>query len=1109
MSRRKQSNPRQFKRALGNGRVLGEEACEERDLAGEEEISRSFSLDPDSFGVKEEVSSKKVQASGRLEPHQEHGVRQEDRAQSCLLTAEEWDGPRELEMVSYEPEKGVRSRHALPLGTTWGPFTGKIEAATGGSDTVVPALRGGPRWLMAMSWVSAEDPKSNCMVYSKEGHMWCSTTRNMMEGEELAVCALDVGAKLQTLGPDTCAQGTHPARLLHSIQLLPQQAAMASILPNAIVNKDIFPCKTCGIWFRSERNLQAHLMYYCSGRQRESETVPEKQADMSHQVPRLCTYPQCNMSFLGSHALEMHLSTHNAFNSEETPAGSSLKCTICDYTANTLSALQPHILSHLSQAGLRCTHCHFTFQTLRELTKHQELHKHGGVSSRPAKECETEHAQNLGTHSPKLCGRISSRKDIQESPVHQDVAQSEVQENCEQALSATKGEVNSGSRASFSYTRVKSEPSSPRLASSPIQHHLSPAFPMPPFMPHVPFSQDITAVPQASEILAKMSELVHRRLRHSGNSYPPMMYSTLVSKGATCFECNITFSNLDNYLIHKKHYCNSRWQHMAKPHDYSSILEKASDTQLQTSPKSGGSLASMLNAGQTSEAKGLDSTQFIPSVCDPFISGGKAPDEFPVQVKKASTPSFVEDRHNAMHLDTKSPKMSSHESEMDPSQTTCDACKITFNRHETFVVHKQYYCASRHDPPTKRANGNKSPANQKSARARKRRKVHEIPGPDQEQMGPQTYLGILSVNGSYLTQDAMESLRDQCHQRYNMIQGLVPKHPEPSLTVTKSALVSKCNAIAQEEGDAPIDLSKKCVPQLGNISIPAKGLMDYHECVVCKMSFNKVEDYLTHKQNFCPSAALDSKVPNIKKESSGNVNATSEKPSKHSGFEHPVQNVSTTPVHAGTTSEIRTSGEEQQSSIKNECRMQSLEGYPGAAKKMRADEQIWPYYEIKPADYATGMLITQSERRQSPNEGSEGEKDQPMPDGSHLSANAAENLKITTRGMALSLKDTLQLEDKPGETGTDQHSLPAPDIHCTYISPNPEGSCQPNESSSSSPTSKTDELSSSIKRGQNGPISTMGNVKYCRPCDIQFNNLSNFITHKKFYCSAHTTEHVK
>lgn len=76
--------------------------------------------------------------------------------------------------------------------------------------------------------------------------------------------------------------------------------------------EDIFPCKACGIWFRSERNLQAHLMYYCSGRQREPETVVEENENGPHQTPSICPFPQCNKSFSGARALEMHLSTSHS-----------------------------------------------------------------------------------------------------------------------------------------------------------------------------------------------------------------------------------------------------------------------------------------------------------------------------------------------------------------------------------------------------------------------------------------------------------------------------------------------------------------------------------------------------------------------------------------------------------------------------------------------------------------------------------------------------------------------------------------------------------------------------------------------------------------------------
>lgn len=702
--------------------------------------------------------------------------------------------------------------------------------------------------------------------------------------------------------------------------------------------------------------------------------------------------------------------------------------------------LQPHILTHLSQTGFRCGQCHFTFQTPRDLSKHQELHRHCGLDSKSTKENQTEPAESVGVASPK------DDKSIIESPDHRNSEQ----ENGEQVWAASKAEAGSGIKAeqSFSHGRVKSEPSSPRLASSPIQNHVTPAFPVPPFLPHVPFSHDIPAVPQASEILAKMSELVHRRLRHGGTSYPPVMYGTLVPKGATCFECNITFNNLDNYLVHKKHYCNGRWQHMSKSPDYS-VLDKVA-----VSPKTGGGLSSMLNAGHPFEVKGQNPAQFNAPLVEPFSTGGKAPEEFPANGRKA--PSDAEESPNGITLDSRSPKIS--ESEPDHAQSTCEACKITFGRHENFMVHKQYYCASRHDPPTKRAANSKHV--QKSFRARKRRKM-----PSPEALVPQS----LPISTSYLCQDTVESLKDVLHHRYNMIQGLVPKHPEPSLTVTQSGLVSKCNAIAQEEGDAPIDLSKKCTVQFGNVS----GLMDYHECAMCKISFNKVEDYLSHKQNFCPGALSENKAPNIKEECPRNVNA----PDSSS-----IERVNTS------------ASAQKQLSLKAEHCMTDSDNYPGGAKKIRADDQIWPYYEIKPADYATGVFVPQNERRQSPNEGSEGEKEQPMPDGSHV---GSENPKL--------LNFSLQGDD---EQGNECCTSSSPSLHFTACTLDQDGAINPKDRIASSPASKMEEISS-LKRSTNGSISAAVNGKYCRPCDIQFNNLSNFITHKKFSGTAHTTEHVK
>lgn len=84
------------------------------------------------------------------------------------------------------------------------------------------------------------------------------------------------------------------------------------MVPFLVPSEDIFPCKACGIWFRSERNLHAHLMYYCSGRQREPESVMEENDTAPQQTPSICPFPQCNKSFSGARALEMHLSSSHS-----------------------------------------------------------------------------------------------------------------------------------------------------------------------------------------------------------------------------------------------------------------------------------------------------------------------------------------------------------------------------------------------------------------------------------------------------------------------------------------------------------------------------------------------------------------------------------------------------------------------------------------------------------------------------------------------------------------------------------------------------------------------------------------------------------------------------
>ncbi|XP_066501407.1 zinc finger protein ZFPM2a isoform X2 [Hoplias malabaricus] len=1146
MSRRKQSNPRQIKRPLDDGLEEEEEECvsDGNELVAKDEFSvENFSADFETenlacedmeyFCNKGEENSSREMGDTDMEG-------QNDKARHPPLESEEWDGPRELDLLNKDGERRIHSRQQLPVGTTWGPFDGKIEMSTDttGLKTKAPVpvvLSSGPRWLLDVTWQGAEDNKNNCVVYSKGGQLWCTTTKNIMEGEELVAFVVDFDSRLHSVNHMSLSEGMYPARLLDTIQLLPQQAAMASILPTAIVNKDIFPCKACGIWFRSERNLQAHLMYYCSGRQREPESAPEENEANPHQTPSTCPFPQCNKSFSSPRTLEMHLNSHSGVKMEETlPPGTSLKCTICNYTADSLITFQHHILTHLSQAAFRCNHCHISFQNHRELLQHQDLHGHSGKLHR---ESDSEHSPRGAEESLQQArAELAARKDIvlqsPKSVPNKDGTPDGELERSEKklALGMQKGEGHPSGKASFSYTRIKSEPSSPRLASSPVQHNMGPTFPMGPFLSQFAFSQDISVVPQASEILAKMSELVHRRLRHGGSSYPPVIYSPLMPKGATCFECNITFNNLDNYLVHKKHYCNSRWQHMTKSPDFSSVSDKVTDS---ASPNSGHTSVGMLTGCHPSETDNhlMPATCLNTSVLDIMNAGGKVPDkDLTGQVKKVTTPTGVEDRLNGKQAEVKSPNNSLVEAENDPNKTTCEACNITFSRHETFMVHKQYYCATRHDPPMKRMSANKVPAMQRTMRTRKRRKMYEMCLPDQEQrqpMGPQPgFLGVPTLGNPCTSQETVESLADRFHPRCDVFPGMVPKHLEASLTVSKSILAAKSNAISdQQELDAPIDLSKKCSSDKTCNS--PKRLLDYHECTVCKISFNKVENYLAHKQNFCPVTAvqhgeiagLEQPVfPGIKSEGNNPddmYDKSSVKCEKNGGTKLMVQNGGLFPPHLGPVQDLKAFSDPQLMPSKEENKSIFLPHclYPGAIKKVKGTEPISPYFGIKPTDYLAGGMVKQgeaSEQEQATNGTSEDGKEQPAANGCPNPSKDPLPLLPKNRGMVI-INGGHKFEENqavPSQQENQPNNVSAPDGQTspTWGSENPP---EPNDSASPTSKSPSQETPPVVAKGMNGSAQPAGSGKYCRLCDIQFNNLSNFITHKKFYCSSHAAEHVK
>uniref|UniRef100_A0A3Q3J634 Zinc finger protein, FOG family member 1 n=1 Tax=Monopterus albus TaxID=43700 RepID=A0A3Q3J634_MONAL len=654
--------------------------------------------------------------------------------------------------------------------------------------------------------LTSDTSAANCTIYSQGVELFCKVTRELLAGEGLLASLLVTQKQ-----PAVKEEPLYPTALRSDIQLLPQQAGMAAILATAVVNKDIFPCKDCGIWYRSERNLQAHLMYYCASRQKQpaaASSPPQDKPKESYPNERICPFPQCNKSCPSASSLEIHMRTHSG----ERP----FVCLICLSAFTTKANCERHLKVHTDTLNGVCHGCGFV-STTRDI-----LYSHLVTSHMVCQPGSRSEVYSPGPGHPKLplstgksCYHVDQSQ-LQPSPQEKEPlaciggeeGDQETRGKIEAQL-ATSSCQTSDSPKSPATTTVKAEPTSPTPGSSPAHvggtGSILPGGAM--FLPQYMFNPEAAILPQASEILAKMSEMVHSRLKQGqtvpqnnsaaffpSGSTAPTATATAPHKGATCFECDITFNNINNFYAHKRLYCSSR--HQAEGTISTSVPGPTRDATETPVGREGMSSSSEGEGGGASVGGGG--------------GGGRASEG------------------------SQSPASGSAEDlEDDPKRTFCEACNIHFSRHDNYTVHKRFYCASRHDPTNQRA-VHMAKATTVTAflpqpiRTRKRKKMYEI------HMARTEALANAAAAATAATVAASAPSPS--------VLGLALKQEgSPSLAGSSSP-----------EGDGPIDLSKRPrlrdVPRQSNSNIlPALPLTDYHKCTACSISFNSIENYLAHK----------------------------------------------------------------------------------------------------------------------------------------------------------------------------------------------------------------------------------------------------------------------
>uniref|UniRef100_A0A8D0NLF7 Zinc finger protein ZFPM1 n=1 Tax=Sus scrofa TaxID=9823 RepID=A0A8D0NLF7_PIG len=659
----------------------------------------------------------------------------------------------ELELVLQDGQRCVRARRGLAEGLSWGPFRGSIQtgASSPGQVELSPAptllLEDEACWLRTLPRALTE-AEANAEIHRKDEALWCRLIRPVPAGGRLRVllaaeprAAPTHPVKKEPVEPES------PAPAHADIQLLPQQAGMASILATAVVNKDVFPCKDCGIWYRSERNLQAHLLYYCASRQGAASpatATPDEKPKETYPNERVCPFPQCRKSCPSASSLEIHMRSHSG----ERP----FVCLICLSAFTTKANCERHLKVHTDTLTGVCHSCGFISTTRDILYSHlvtnhmvcqpgskAEIYSPG--AGHPAAKLPPDSVagfqQHTALHGPLASADLGlmpakspglDRKALAEATNGEARAGPQNGGGSEPAAAPRSIKVEAAEELEAepgppAPSRTPSPPSpGPGLGPVHVKAELSSPTPGSSPGPGALFLTQLPAAPPASEILAKMSELVHSRLQAGAGVGAPAGLFAGAPKGATCFECDITFNNVNNFYVHKRLYCSGRRPPDDAPPAYLAHKKfscPATPRRLRAAPEDSPAvvcpycppngvvrgdliehfrLAHGLLLGKPPAGAGAEARTPSPAAPRDGLNGQDLR-EAPVGSPRpgpppASSPEAVPAPPSHSDKGVQTPSQGTPAPVPNGNHRYCRLCNIRFSSLSTFIAHKKYYCSS-------------------------------------------------------------------------------------------------------------------------------------------------------------------------------------------------------------------------------------------------------------------------------------------------------------------------------------------------------------------------------------------------------------------------------